>query len=53
MSKENKMRGYRNMLGLTQEKLGKNLVYLSRVITTKKVGRHNFQIKKNLRLKIF
>ncbi|VMK83594.1 transcriptional regulator [Streptococcus pneumoniae] len=51
MSKENKMRGYRNMLGLTQEKLGKKLGISKQSYYNKESGKTQFSDKEKLKIK--
>ncbi|VGU90796.1 transcriptional regulator [Streptococcus pyogenes] len=40
--KKNKVRGYRNMLGMTQEQLGKELGITKQTYHNKEVGKNSF-----------
>lgn len=47
MTSLNKIKGYRNMLGLTQEQMGKKLGITKQTYHNKEVGKIHFLIKKN------
>lgn len=47
----NKIRGYRNMLGLTQEELGKKLGITKQTYHNKEVGRNSFSDREKIAFK--
>lgn len=47
----NKIRGYRNMLGLTQEQLGKKLGMSKQTYHNKEVGRNSFTDEEKMTFK--
>lgn len=47
----NKIRGYRNMLGLTQEQLGKKLGMTKQTYHNKEVGKNSFNDEEKLAFK--
>lgn len=47
----NKIRGYRNMLGLTQEQLGKELGMSKQTYHNKEVGRNSFTDEEKMTFK--
>lgn len=51
MVKKNKVRGYRNMLGLTQEQLGKKLGMTKQTYHNKEVGRNSFSDEEKIEFK--
>lgn len=51
MIKPNKIRGYRNMLGMTQEKLGKQLGMTKQTYHNKEVGKNAFSDKEKIQFK--
>lgn len=51
MSRKNKIRGYRNMLGLTQEQLGKKLGMTKQSYHNKEVGKNSFSDDEKLKFK--
>lgn len=58
MSRHDKIRGYRNMLGLTQEQMGKKLGMSKQSYHNKEIGKYSFSDSekvdfKNLLLPIF
>lgn len=48
---KNKIRGYRNMLGLTQEQLGKELGMTKQTYHNKEVGRNAFTDQEKAKFK--
>jgi putative transcriptional regulator len=51
MNREHKIRGYRNMLGLTQEKLGEELGISKQSYYNKETGKTQFSDKEKLKIK--
>ena len=51
MTKKNAIRGYRNMLGLTQEQLGKQLGMTKQTYHNKEVGKNSFSDKEKIEFK--
>lgn len=51
MIKKNKIRGYRNMLGLTQEQLGKKLGMTKQTYHNKEVDRNSFSDEEKIEFK--
>ncbi|MCW0934624.1 helix-turn-helix domain-containing protein [Streptococcus anginosus] len=51
MNKKNTIRGYRNMLGLTQEQLGKQLGMTKQTYHNKEVGKNSFSDKEKIEFK--
>ncbi|AUT04835.1 hypothetical protein SPSF3K_00093 [Streptococcus parauberis] len=51
MSKNDKIRGYRNMLGLTQEQMGMKLSMSKQSYHNKEIGKYSFSDKEKLAFK--
>lgn len=51
MSKNDKIRGYRNMLGLTQEQMGKKLGMSKQSYHNKEIGKYSFSDEEKLSFK--
>ena len=47
----NKIKGYRNMLGLTQEQMGKKLGITKQTYHNKEIGRNSFSDKEKMTFK--
>lgn len=51
MTKPNKIKGYRNMLGLTQEQMGRKLGMTKQTYHNKEVGKNAFSDKEKIEFK--
>jgi DNA-binding XRE family transcriptional regulator len=51
MIQKNKIRGYRNMLGMTQEKLGEELGITKQSYYAKEVGKNSFSDDEKMKFK--
>ncbi|HFU4432911.1 TPA: helix-turn-helix transcriptional regulator [Streptococcus suis] len=51
MTRKNKIRGYRNMLGLTQEQLGEKLGMTKQSYHNKEVGKNSFSDDEKMKFK--